>query len=89
MGTGRREPDNVAIRAGAAVDLGAKFQQHAGRIFIGAADVERLVRLQVGNVGQLVGGVFDKSQARGSLGLGLHRQCNGRGHPGSSKCPAP
>ncbi|UVK48598.1 hypothetical protein BPNPMPFG_006979 (plasmid) [Mesorhizobium sp. AR07] len=52
-------------------------------------DVEGLVGLQVSDIGQPVRRIFHECQAGGSLGLCLHWQCHGCGHPCGGKRSSP
>ena len=56
---GGREADDVAVGADAARHPFAQLQQHAGRIRVRIGDVQGLVGLEVGDVGEAVGGIVD------------------------------
>ncbi len=76
---GRREPDDVAVGADAAGHLLAELQQHAGRIGVRVRDVQGFVGLEVGDVGEAIGGIIDPRRC--GRGFRLRDDC-GNGDAG-------
>ncbi len=67
--TDRREADDVAVRADAGRHALAELQEHARRILVGIGNVQRLVDLEVANVGEPVRGIIHPAGA-GALSAG-------------------
>ena len=63
----RREGDDVAVRTGAARNTRAELDQHAGRVLVRVADVDRRVGLELRDVGEPVGRIVDPA----GVGLAL------------------
>src|SRR6266851_976573 len=85
--TGRRETHNVTIGADATGYALAELEQNARRVRIRIRDSERLVRLEIGDIGKAVGRVVNSRRSRRGLGLTRYHGCDRRSC-GSKACAA-